>query len=96
MNKYINTKLIEQNLHREEHGTPDERWIPESEIALFIDSVPSADVEEVVRCEECKHYEGKRGGCHNPRFGDGHANYPPPCVREDFFCADGERKETNE
>ena len=59
-----------------------------------IDEKFTVDVVEVVRCEKCKHYDYERDVCHNPRFGDGHANYPPPYVREDFFCADGERKES--
>ena len=50
------------------------------------------DLVAVVRCEDCKHYESKRDVCHNPRFGDGHAYYPPPYVRDDFYCADGERR----
>lgn len=47
MPKYINTEQIEQYLHREEFGTPDERWRPESEFAAIVDSIPAADVVEV-------------------------------------------------
>lgn len=47
---------------------------------------------EVVRCEECKWCDTRTNDCHNPRFGNGWANYPPPSVREDFFCCDGERR----
>ena len=62
-----------------------------------------ADIEEfydmaiealsVVRCKECRWYDNRYGDvCHNPRYGDGWANYPPPYVDEDYWCKDGERK----
>ena len=49
-----------------------------------------------VSCAECKWFEkdsscAGTGACHNPRFGDGFGNYPPPYVDEEFSCADGER-----
>lgn len=55
----------------------------------FVDVLLNADLVEVVRCRECKHYDWRRGVCHNPRWGNGWANYPPPSVNENFFCADG-------
>ena len=52
------------------------------------------NVQPVVFCKDCKWLDRWNGcDCHNPRFGDGYANYPPPTVRDDFFCADGERRE---
>lgn len=56
-------------------------------------SIPVADVVEVVRCRECKWYDRKTSECHNPRYGNGWANYPPPSVNDDYYCADGERKD---
>ena len=52
-----------------------------------------------VFCGDCFYFEpdrcgGASGVCHNPRFGDGHGNYGPPEVNEEFHCADGERRET--
>ena len=51
----------------------------------------------LVRCKDCKwrgcHWNEYDTACHNPRFGDGYGNYSPPDVRDDFFCADGERRE---
>ena len=49
-----------------------------------------------VFCCECKWFDpdggvGETGFCHNPRFGDGYANYSPPCVCGEFHCADGDR-----
>ena len=46
----------------------------------------------VVRCKDCKWYDN-RDVCHNPRYGDGHANYSPPYVDEEYWCKDGERRE---
>lgn len=52
------------------------------------------DLVEVVRCKDCRWYENRYGEvCHNPRYGDGHANYSPPYVDEEYFCKDGERSE---
>ena len=52
-----------------------------------------AESVKVVRCKDCKWYDNRYGDvCHNPRYGDGWANYPPPYVDEDYWCKDGERK----
>ncbi len=51
--------------------------------AAMIDSVPAADVVEVVRCGECQHY--------NAGFEcliEGYGIERPA----DYFCADGKRK----
>ena len=51
------------------------------------------DLLEVVRCKDCRWHDNRYGDvCHNPRYGDGWANYPPPYVDEDYWCKDGERK----
>ena len=47
---------------------------------------------KVVRCKDCKWYEWGLTECHNPRYGDGWANYPPPQVYDEYFCKDGERE----
>ena len=53
-----------------------------------------ADSVKVVRCKDCRWYENRYGEvCHNPRYGDGHANYSPPYVDEEYWCKDGERRE---
>lgn len=52
------------------------------------------DAVQVVRCKDCRWYENRYGEvCHNPRYGDGHANYSPPFVNEEYWCKDGERRE---
>ena len=51
------------------------------------------DIVKVVRCKDSRRYDNRYGDvCHNPRYGDGWANYPPPYVDEDYWCKDGERK----
>lgn len=48
-------------------------------------------VGELIRCKDCKHYDGYY--CHNKWWGDGHGNYTPPIKGEDGFCDWAERKE---
>lgn len=58
-----------------------------------IDATIETWQKELVMCRNCKHFDSGFYVCHNPRFGDGYANYPPPSVNEEFYCEDGERKE---
>ena len=52
------------------------------------------NTKPLIRCKDCKWYDNKYGDvCHNPRYGDGHANYSPPYVDEEYWCKDGERRE---
>ena len=56
-------------------------------LAETVDKAPTIDAVPVVRCRECKHHEDEEIGmvyCPNA-FGG--------WVRENWFCADGERKE---
>ena len=48
----------------------------------IINAQPSADVVEVVRCKDCKHYEF-----------DGYCKTICGFMLPDFYCSDGERKE---
>ena len=57
-----------------------------------IDDAPTIDAVSLVRCKDCRWYDRYGDVCHNPRYGDGYANYQPPCVDEDYWCKDGERK----
>lgn len=51
MTKYIGCEVALAMLHKDEFGTPDERWHPESEIAEAILRVPAADVAPVIHAE---------------------------------------------
>lgn len=52
---------------------------------------PTIDAVPVIRCGDCKHFDGYY--CHNKWWGDGHGNYTPPIKVEDGFCDWAERKE---
>lgn len=54
-------------------------------------AIEALKAEPIVRCGECKYHE--KGECHNSRYGDGWANYPPPQVYDEYFCKDGERND---
>ena len=59
--------------------------------AFIEDGEELAESVKVVRCKDCRWYDNRYGDvCHNPRYGDGWANYPPPYVDEDYWCKDGE------
>jgi len=61
-----------------------------SQAENVINAIPAADVVEVVRCCECKHYHAAKDGfgwCENiesPAWDRG--------VDSDWFCADGKRR----
>ena len=62
----------------------------------FVEKIPTADVVEVVRCKDCKYFNGKIdvlcercgdidepcGGCH----------YTGGCTYDDGYCHHGERR----
>ena len=62
----------------------------------FIDKEPAADVMEVVRCRECKHWKPSGSKTVNP-FSDmeyiGGCEFTKYCRRESDFCSYGELKE---
>lgn len=62
-------------------------WAVTQICRLFRDAVP------VIKCMDCKHYDGYY--CHNKWWGDGGGNYTPPIKSEDGFCDWAERKEEN-
>jgi hypothetical protein len=91
MTKYIDCEAALAMLHKDEFGTPDERWHPESEIAEAILRVPVADVVPVVRCSECKH-------CVEHYYTDGNAPYwvckeLDSGTDYDGYCNHGEKNE---
>lgn len=70
--------------------------------AAMIDSVPAADVVEVVRCKDCKHrrlneHYGEKGYLRIKAMCELDTGDPFELSRcaedDDWFCADGERKE---
>lgn len=72
----------------------------EKTLDQIIDEEPSIDAVPVIRCKDCKHRPKGTGANHDLEFPD----YVCPCQCEDYyyswmpkddwFCADGERKES--
>ena len=57
-----------------------------SEAKLTLDKQPTVNHEDVVRCKDCKHHKHEDNGmvwC---------PNIVGSWVKEDWFCADGERR----
>ena len=85
MKRYIDADLVKKDLQ-------SDKWIDKNSkmyIMLDIDEQPIADVAEVVRCKDCKYWQGNNNGypCEECRWGKGET------PDEDDFCSYGERKE---
>ncbi len=66
------------------HLRPDYVWFTPNGVKVLALEIPAANVVEVVRCRDCKHY--------NAGFEcliEGYGIERPA----DYFCADGERKD---
>ena len=63
------------------------------EEVFMLENMPSAQ-PEIIRCKDCKYCDKRPGvhDCHNPVFGNGFGNYPPPSMRENDFCSRAERR----
>lgn len=89
--------MVEKTMN-DEDTTEWKRWstilTERSAFKFDVADAPTVDAEPVVRCKDCRWYG--QGCCHNPRYGDGWANYPPPSVNEEYYCADGKRREEEE
>ncbi len=66
-------------------------------IARDISELPTADVAEVVRCKDCKHYRNYPNGlCYlhtEPKENERCYSGEAVCVEPDDFCSYGERRE---
>lgn len=90
MSRYIDVDELIRKINEHECFSYD----PEvSRICELINDAPTLDVEPVVRCKDCKWYDNYEEFCHNPVWGDGHANYMPPITYRDSYCCYGERKD---
>ena len=88
MSRYIDAEWLKELYKPYQDFNGKELAVPIGAILANIDDTPSIDI---VRCEKCK-WRNKYG-CHNPKWGDGWANYPPPNPQDDDFCSYGERRE---
>lgn len=89
------TRYIDADIMRKdwlEHGE-NECVYDTNAILDSIDSQPTADVVEVVRCKDCIYYEphGRLGKCTSKR----HLGIKL-IKKPDDFCSQGERREQNE
>lgn len=60
-------------------------------ITDMIDKAPTADAVPVVRCKDCKHYDGESKMCLNKNIG---MYGDEPSL--DWYCADGERRKKDD
>jgi len=62
------------------------------EVIKWVEDYEEVDPKRVIiRCKDCKHWDGYY--CHNKWWGDGYGNYTPPIKTEEGFCDWPERKE---
>ena len=93
MPRYIDADWILQNLDRwrerlaETYGENDEYVLCLEEVLMKLDSTPTADVVEVVRCKDCEHHKNA------PQTTDVWCERLDGLLPKDWFCGDGERGE---
>ena len=89
MDKYIECEAVFDVLFGQYCASCDETEQALNAAIEEIKSIPAADVVPVVRCRDCKHRdpEDKKCDC----GGLEHAHMFP--VADDWFCADGEKRE---
>jgi hypothetical protein len=61
------------------------------EVLILLEEADDADVEEVVRCKDCKHKGWVQEPCHGKTIY--FCKLLEFCVRKNDFCSYGERKE---
>lgn len=89
MARYIDSDALREKMFHEafEKDSQDQKWDSGCWIRYHmfenaVDSIPTADVVEVVRCKECKHSSQKVHICEITNYLYG----------ENYFCAWGERR----
>ena len=75
--RLIDADALEVIFDREDWGTPDERYMPESSIGRWIDDAPTIDAVPVVRCKDCVYRPCKQ----------------MPYSYDHDYCSYGERKD---
>jgi hypothetical protein len=82
--KYISTAALGDTLE----NLKERKIVSYAELVSEIAAIPAADVRPVVLCRDCKYsYDSVGGWCCS------HGICVDCIVREDFFCADGEKRE---
>ena len=103
MARYIDVDKVLQELGDEPlNWTDSEAEIQEQfDYKLFksiIESQPTADVVEVVRCKDCVFYYAKDGDCFHPKQEGGWNSEGGECLNmeETDFCSYGKRSDTDD
>ncbi len=93
--RLIDTDIIMADLN--DHADYADMLI--KDIKEYIAEQPTIEAEPVVRCKDCDWWDriddGSYGYCHSCKHGFYSANWEISIYRrykEDFFCADGERR----
>ena len=91
MSRYIDADAIISFVDSGHLRNPLELAWSDNDVVGMIESRPTVDAVPVVRCRECKHRdpEDKRCDCGGHEWVKG--KILP--VKDDWFCADGERKD---
>ena len=96
MGEYINKKDLKNEFCHYVHCEKESEGLTLTEINEVIDRLPSADIVEVVRCENCKHWVTTAGNLIAPycekigiKYDNGYRDY-------DDYCSYAERKDENE
>lgn len=100
MVKYIERAAVETMLENAQIIT-DGEYCGYCMEDINLGSIPTADVVEVVRCRECKHYHAGTGWCDQLSYfqtSDGEPCSPAESMdwkmfQENDFCSHGKRKE---
>ena len=78
-------------------NSPEQMCMPWSEVERILRELPAVAAEPVVRCRDCKYYDRRCFTCENDVLLikiDDCGCHPPFRVDDDWFCADGERRDT--
>lgn len=87
MTKYIDADALLENL-KKQYGE-DLGWqctVNMSDVGMMIEDAPTADVEEVIRCQNCENKAGEVNRC-----GDVYCSLHQGWFDKEAFCSYGER-----
>lgn len=89
MSRYIDADAIIEFIDLGHYRNPLELCYSEQYVVDMIESRPTADVVDVVRCKDCKHYSADGwgyGNCYRP-------NVEYLRMADNGFCSRAERRE---
>ena len=87
-NQYIEREAAKSELLSWAACMNHPEYLMKDDALHVIDSIPAADVAEVVRCMDCKHCDPENYHCDHPM-----GTAAPLRRKPDDFCSYGERKE---